>query len=70
MTRHELEQLCQPQTPEGAADGLVLLHDALSAEGMTDGDSLESLNAGARVLDKLIEEITMPATVKIRRSIW
>jgi len=70
MTRHELEHLCQPQTPEGAADVLVLLHDALSAEGMADGNSLESLNAGAKVLDKLIEEIAMPATVKIRRSIW
>lgn len=71
MTRQELELLCQPQTPEEVLDGLKELYEErINLQGGAGDELLDALNSGYNILQKLIDDIDMPATVQVRRSIW
>ena len=56
MTRRELENLCQPLTPEEALDGLRELYDSLdNSPGWVSDRELECLNSAIKVLKAAIK---------------
>ena len=57
MTRQELEQACQPQTPEETLEGLKELYDVMAnSPGWASEDDLTTLNSGIEVMKKVIAE--------------
>lgn len=70
MTRQELEQLCEPQTPEQVLEGLRNLYNYLSNSFAPEEDDLTAMNASIAVLEKEIEDTSFSPSVRIIRSIY
>lgn len=71
MTRQELEQLCQPLTPEETLEELESLRDEYDFP--ESASRFTALNAGYQILEKVIEEITtgqLPPSVQVRKMIY
>jgi hypothetical protein len=72
MTRKELEQLCQPQTPEEVLEELESAYNEGGGDDAPLGlmPGMMALKATIGILKKLIEEADMSPSVKVRRIVW